>query len=364
MVDVAPDGHLEGTCESLEDAFDLVVLILALGLDVEVDASGIGERLEEVMEHLSGDIAYLFAMELGIPNEPGTAAEVEGDLAEAIVHGETEAVAANAALVAEGLEDAFAESDAGILDGVVLIDVEIALDVYGEVHARMTAYLFEHVVEEDEAGGDVATACAVEVEGDLDVGLLGDTAHAGTTLACEEEGGDGVPVFGDEGAMTVLVSGEAELILLEPFATLVGGAVLGKEDALATEVLGKLDVGDAVADDVAVGEVVLGAIAFDELGEHACAGLAIGMEVGGGVLIEVELVEIDTFGVEDAEDEFIDALKTLARIVFGAEAVLIADDDEVVVEGVADEGEVLDDTWEELDLLEGVDLLGDGWFDN
>ncbi len=135
MVDVAPDGHLEGTCEGLEDALDLVVLVLAFGLDVEVDAGGIGERLEEVMEHLGGDIAYLFAMELGIPDEPGTATEVEGDLAEAIVHGEAEAVSADAALVAEGLEDAFAESDAGVLDGVVLIDVEIALDVDGEVHA-------------------------------------------------------------------------------------------------------------------------------------------------------------------------------------------------------------------------------------
>ena len=153
-------------------------------------------------------------------------------------------------------------------------------------------------------------------------------------------------------------------MLLEPFATLFGGAVLSKEDALATKVLGKLDVGDAVADDVAVGEVVLGAIAFDELGEHACAWLAIGMEVGGGVLVEVELVEIDTFGVEDVEDEFIDALETLAGIVFGAEAVLVADDDEVVIEGVTDEGEVLDDTGQELDLFEGVDLLGDGWLDN
>ena len=228
----------------------------------------------------------------------------------------------------------------------------------------MTAYLLEHVVEETEASGNVATACAVEVEGDLDVGLLGDATHAGTTFASKEEGGDSVPVFGNEGAMAVLMSGEAKLMLLEPFAALVGGAVLGKKDALATEVLGKLDVGDAVADDVAVGEVVLGAIAFNELGEHTCAGLAIGMEVGGGVLVEVEFVEIDTFGVEDAEDEFIDSLETFARIVFGAEAVLVADDDEVVVEGVADEGEVLDDTGQELDLLEGVDLLGDGWFDN
>ena len=209
MVDVAPDGHLKGTCESFEDTFDLMVLILTLGLDVEVDAGGIGERLEEVKEHLGGNIANLFAMELGIPHEPRTSTEVESDLTEAIVHGEAEAVAADATLVAEGLEDAFAEGDAGVLDGVVFVDVKVTLDVDGEVHAGVTTYLLEHMVKEAEACGDVASACAVEVEGDLDVGLLGDTAHAGTTLACEEEGGDSIPVFSDEGTMAVLVSGEA-----------------------------------------------------------------------------------------------------------------------------------------------------------
>ena len=364
MVNVATNGHLKSACKRLEDAFDLVVLVLTLGLDVEVDAGGIGKRLEEVMEHLGGHVANTFAMELGIPHEPGTATEVECHLAQTIVHGETEAIAADATFVAEGLEDTFAEGDARVLDGVMFIDVEVALHADGEIDARMTANLLEHVVEETKTGGDVATPCAVEVDGDLYVGLLGNAAHAGATLSGKEERSHIVPAFGDEGAMAVLASGQSQLMLLQPFATLFRRSVLREEDALATEVLGQLDVGDAVADDVAVRKVVLRAVAFDELGQHACAGLAIGMEVVGRVLIEVELVEIDTFGVEDAEDEFVDTLETLARIVLGAQAVLIADDDEVVVEGVADEREVLDDSWQELDLLEGINLLGDRWLDD
>ena len=135
MSHISADSHSQASGKGFEDAFYLVVLVLPFCLDDEIHGCAVAEALEEVEEHLGGHVADVLAVELGIPDEPGTAAEVEGDLAEAIVHGEAEAVAADAALVAEGLEDAFAESDASVLDGVVLIDVEVAFDVYGEVHA-------------------------------------------------------------------------------------------------------------------------------------------------------------------------------------------------------------------------------------
>ena len=102
MVDVTANCHLEGSGESLEDTFNLVMLVIAFGFNVKVNASRVGERLEEVEEHLGGNIAYLFAMELGIPHKPGTATEVECHLAEAVVHREAEAITADASLVAEG----------------------------------------------------------------------------------------------------------------------------------------------------------------------------------------------------------------------------------------------------------------------
>ena len=38
MIDIPTECHLDGSCQSLEDAFYLVVLILSFGLDVEVHA--------------------------------------------------------------------------------------------------------------------------------------------------------------------------------------------------------------------------------------------------------------------------------------------------------------------------------------
>ncbi len=58
----------------------------------------------------------------------GAAGEVDGGDGEGLVHGHDEVAGAeDAALVAEGLRDGLAEGDAGVFDGVVLVDVEVAL---------------------------------------------------------------------------------------------------------------------------------------------------------------------------------------------------------------------------------------------
>lgn len=48
MVDVATDGHFQRTGQCLEDSFDLVVLVLTLGLDVQIHLRSIAETLEEM----------------------------------------------------------------------------------------------------------------------------------------------------------------------------------------------------------------------------------------------------------------------------------------------------------------------------
>ena len=125
-----------------------MVLVLPFGLDVEVHAGGVAQALKEVEKHLGRHFAHLLALELSIPNEPGAAAEVECHLAQAVVHRQAVAVALNAALIAKSLQQTFAESQCRVLDGVVLVDLEVALGVNGEVHHAVLAYLLEHVVEE------------------------------------------------------------------------------------------------------------------------------------------------------------------------------------------------------------------------
>ena len=59
-------------------------------------------------------------------------------------------------------EHRLAERDADVLDGVVLIDVEVARGVQRQVEAAMPGEQLEHVVEEADAGANVVAALSVD----------------------------------------------------------------------------------------------------------------------------------------------------------------------------------------------------------
>lgn len=80
MIDVTAHSHLQSSCQCLEDALYLVVLISAFCLDVQVHLSGITQTLEEMQEHLRRHLSYLLTMKLSIPYQPGTTSEVEATL--------------------------------------------------------------------------------------------------------------------------------------------------------------------------------------------------------------------------------------------------------------------------------------------
>ena len=107
-----------------------MVLVGALSLDVEVHLGSIANGLEEVHEHLSGHFANLLAMELSIPDEPGAPTEVECHLTQTVVHRQAVAIALYATLVAESLQQTLAKHYARILDGVVLVNLKVALTPY------------------------------------------------------------------------------------------------------------------------------------------------------------------------------------------------------------------------------------------
>ena len=66
-------------------------------------------------------------------------------------------------------ERRLAEHDADVLDGVVRVDVQVALGLDHEVDHPVPCDLVEHVVEERHAGGEIGAARPVEVEVDLDL---------------------------------------------------------------------------------------------------------------------------------------------------------------------------------------------------
>jgi hypothetical protein len=56
---------------------------------------------------------------------------------------------------------------------VVVVDVQVALGLDGEVDAGMPRQEIEHVVEEADPGRNTRRAGAVEIDRDLDIGFLG-----------------------------------------------------------------------------------------------------------------------------------------------------------------------------------------------
>ena len=81
-------------------------------------------------------------------------------------------VAHDAAQVAGSLAQRLSERDADILDGVMLVDMQIALGRDLDIHQRMARQLIEHVVEKADAGRNLAVAGAVDRKFDDNVGFF------------------------------------------------------------------------------------------------------------------------------------------------------------------------------------------------
>ena len=97
--------------------------------------------------------------------EPRAPGEIDDDARQRLVERHVGvAVARDALLVAERLGQRLAERDADVLDGVVRVDVQVALGLDLEVDHAVPRDLVEHVVEERHAGGELGPAGAVEVD--------------------------------------------------------------------------------------------------------------------------------------------------------------------------------------------------------
>ena len=101
----------------------------------------------------TGKVPMSGAGELHVEDKRRAAGEVDRDLREALVHRhDRPAVAVDAALVAERLFERLAEDDADVFDGVVRVDLQIALGVDVQIDQAVAREQVEHVIEEPDAG--------------------------------------------------------------------------------------------------------------------------------------------------------------------------------------------------------------------
>jgi len=111
--------------------------------------------------------------------EVGPAGDVDDDAGDGPRPGDLAVGEADdTALVAQRLLEGLAQRDGDVLDGVVFVHHQVTLAGDGEVEQAVRRERIQHVVEEADAGVDRGVAVAVEVQGDLHVGLGGSRATA------------------------------------------------------------------------------------------------------------------------------------------------------------------------------------------
>ena len=140
---------------------------------VQREAARVGQRLHELVHKLGVEVPDALRRYLGAVAQAGASAEVYGAEDKRLVHRcEHRAVALDALFVAQRGLQRLAERQTHVLDGVVTVDVQVALTSQLQPHAAVAGELLQHVVKEAQPGGYAGSA-SVQAERERDVGLVG-----------------------------------------------------------------------------------------------------------------------------------------------------------------------------------------------
>ena len=322
-----------------------MMLILPLSLNVQVHPGSVAETLEEMEKHLGRHIAHLLTMELSLPNQPRPAAEIEGHLAKAIVHRQAKAVTLNATLVAQSLGDSLTQGDGGILNRMVLVHLQVALDQDLQIHPRMLADLLEHMVEKAQPGRDHGFPRSVEVEPDLDIGFLGDPLDGRGPLAGEEIFRHPVPIVGDE------IGRQGTMISRQLLARAIR---LPQPDSLGAQISGQLDIGQPIANDITVRQIV---IALQIFRQHPDSRLTVRRVLLRERGVDTDLIELDPLARQRLQDQVVRRPEGLLRKGIGSQPVLVGDHHQLQVRVLTDKIEAPDHLRDKLQFLQAVQLI-------
>ena len=287
-----------------------MVVVLAARLDMEVAAHRHAQRLEEVAEHLGRHVAHILARKGHVPNEVGPPAEIEQHHGTALVHRQHESVTVNR----------LPESYGRILDGVVLVHLQIASALRHERHARVVRDLVEHVIEKLQTRIDMRTARTVEIDHDADVGLGRFADRLRATFGLPQELRHVAPVHGHEHAARGIMFPRQHL-----------AAVLGtlQQNGFRAEVERQLHIGGAVTYNIAPRKIV---IAAEILSEHPRPRLARGGVVLGHRAVDELIGETHALALQRAQHLGVRGPKGLLGKRRRTQSVLIGRQNQLVIE--------------------------------
>ena len=189
----------------------MVIVVSSDAINMQRCPTGLGKALEAVRNHLCAQITNLLPLQPQIRNTVWAVAQVDNGAGQGLVEGcVCMAEARQACRALQGVLERGAEREEGVFGGVVIVDVQVALNADAQRPASVFGQRVDHVVEEADAGVDLdflaggllccmlfldllafaveillVEGCpevgvfvskelaAVEVDGDLDFGLVG-----------------------------------------------------------------------------------------------------------------------------------------------------------------------------------------------
>src|SRR5579875_587122 len=147
---------------------------------VQVGAGVVDETAEKIFDQLSLQIADQADLYLIFISQRGTAGKVDGDDGQGFIHWHHKIPSAvDAFTVAKGFGEQLAEHDADVFDGVVLVDIEIAIGREFQIEAAVLGKELQHVIEKPDAGGYFVAAAAFDAKRAGDPGLGGVAIESG-----------------------------------------------------------------------------------------------------------------------------------------------------------------------------------------
>src|SRR5574343_18084 len=160
------NGHAQGAAKGLENRFRLVVGIFTPQvIDVQGHAGVVNQALEKFAEQIDIKGTDHGAGEINVVFKPRPTGKVDDNARQSFIERDVAVpVAGQALLVPPGLGKRLTKGDTEVFDGVMGVDMQIAMSNDIEVDEAMAGNLVQHVVEERNTGGELALAGAIKVE--------------------------------------------------------------------------------------------------------------------------------------------------------------------------------------------------------
>jgi hypothetical protein len=177
---VAAQRRPQRAADALEARLDHVMRVLAAHRQVQRGAEAVGERAEEMRHQFARQLADLFAAEAALEHEIRRGPTGRARPALRSHPSPAGSRSGRCRPCHPGLAQRLPYRQRAVLDRVVLVDVQIAAAAQPQRKAAVLGELLEHVIEEADAGGDVAGAPLSSSTATLDVGFarLRDTVRA------------------------------------------------------------------------------------------------------------------------------------------------------------------------------------------